>query len=110
MERDLGKIKVDYREQELLDISEFNQQYTYSTIETHHEYEPYTMTNLLSYNPIYAKLFTINKSVDNIVLQHKYHIHNLHLIVNTRTGEIVEAPIFVKFSPLLDPIKYMIGK
>jgi len=110
MERDLGKIKVDYREQELLDISEFNQQYTYSTIETHHEYEPYTMTNLQSYNPIYAKLFTINKSADNIVLQHKYHIHNLHSIVNTRTGEIVEAPIFVKFSPLLDPIKYMIGK
>ncbi len=110
MEGYLGKIKIDYREQDLLDISDFNSQYTYSMIENHHDYQPYTMTGLQSYNPIYAKLFDINKSGTNIVLQHKYHIHSLHSIFNTRTGEIVETPIFVKFSPLLDPIKYMIGK
>jgi len=110
MERHLGKVKIDYQERDLLDISDFNSQYSYSIIENHHDYQPYTMTGLQSYNPIYAKLFDINKSGSQIVLQHKYHINNLHSVVDTRTGEIVETPIFVKFSPLLDPIKYMIGK
>jgi len=110
MERDLGKIKIDYQERDLLDISDFNSQYTYSMIENHHDYQPYSMNSLQSYNPIYAKLFDINQSGPPVVLQHKYHIHSLHSVVDTRTGEIVETPIFVKFSPLLDPIKYMIGK
>lgn len=110
MERDLGKIKIDYQQRDLLDISDFNHQYTYSMLENHHDYHPYAINRLQSYNPIYAKLFDIRQSGTNIVLQHKYHIHNLHSVVNTRTSEIVETPIFVKFSPLLDPIKYMIGK
>ena len=110
MERDLGKIKIDCQERHLLDISGFNSQYTYSMIENHHDYQPYSMSCLQSYNPIYAKLFDINQSRTPIVLQHKYHIHSLHSVVDTRTGEIVKTPIFVKFSPLLDPIKYMIGK
>jgi len=110
MERDLGKIKIDYQERDLLDISDFNRQYTYTMLDNHHDYKPYDMNGLQSYNPIYAKLFDIRQSGTNIVLQHKYHIHTLHSVVHVKTGEIVEAPIFVKFSPLLDPIKYMIGK
>jgi hypothetical protein len=74
-------------------------------------YYPYRIKNLQKYNPVYS-LFLENESNENeeIGLNHKYHISNLNTIVNMNTNESIENPVFVKFSPLLDPIRYLIGK
>jgi len=74
-------------------------------------YYPYRIKNLQKYNPVYS-LFLENESNENeeIGLNHKYHISNLNTIVDMNTNESIENPVFVKFSPLLDPIRYLIGK
>jgi hypothetical protein len=47
---------------------------------------------------------------DSIALNHKYHIVDLNTVVDLESEKELNRPVFVKFSPLLDPIRYMIGK
>jgi len=77
--------------------------------------------DLQSYNPIYSCSFlSQNKNTDNnnkqsiglnhIGLNQKYEIHSLEDVVDKQLREIVEKPIFIKYSPLLDPLQYLLGK
>ena len=73
-----------------------------------------------NYIPIYKNFFNINnQNFNNINLNHKY---NLQLINSKKTENIYNCSLtfgdnqtlsrdsFFKFSPLLDPLKYMTGK
>jgi hypothetical protein len=75
--------------------------------------EPYFIDNLQLYNPIYKKLFKLSDTnYNSISLNHKYHIKNsseVYEVVANKTTDI-SRNIFIKFSPLLDPVKYMTGK
>lgn len=71
------------------------------------EYFPYEIENIQSYIPIMS-LFNENiSSDDSFVIENS--IIDLNTIVS-KNGEVQNKNIFVKFSPLLDPIQYMIGK
>jgi hypothetical protein len=73
-------------------------------------YNPFHIRNIQNYNPIYGKFFELTESnYDKITLNQKYGIRESSL-VDRETGEKVDKPIFFKFAPLLDPIRYMIGK
>jgi hypothetical protein len=75
------------------------------------EFSPFEITDIQQYNPIYSEFFELNEqNYNRISLNHKYQIQNTHSVLCTETQEILEKPVFVKFSPLLDPIRYMIGK
>ena len=39
-----------------------------------------------------------------------YQIVDLETVKNVQNNTIEKKDIFIKFSPLLDPIRYMIGK
>jgi hypothetical protein len=39
----------------------------------------------------------------------KYYIHDLKTVA-TNTNEMISNEVFIKYSPLLDPVRYMIGK
>ena len=69
-------------------------------------YHPFHMRDVQHYNPIYS-CFT---QVEDVSLKRTFKMVNTCEIMDTRTGERHESPIFTKFSPLLDPVKYMIGK
>ena len=74
------------------------------------EYNPFRIQNIQNYNPIYSRFFELNETnYQKITLNQKYGIRDKHL-VNRTTGEILERPIYFKFAPLLDPIRYMVGK
>ena len=74
-------------------------------------YNPYLIEKSQLYNPIYRKFFDMNTSnFDNIALNHPYHVQDAKHIIHHKTNEIQEKDVFVKFSPLLDPYRYMIGK
>ena len=71
--------------------------------------------------PIYKNFFNLTSSnFNNINLNHNYHIKSISekLRKNTYECEIVDMsgnsagkiPIFFKFSPLIDPVKYVEGK
>jgi hypothetical protein len=50
------------------------------------------------------------ENYNTIGLNHKYCILDLLNVIDQKTREPVEKNIHIKYSPLLDPLKYMIGK
>jgi hypothetical protein len=82
-----------------------------TTINESLSYNPYSITNLQQYNPIYSLFFDLTpNNYNSISLNHKYFIKNLKEVVEFSTKKVIKKPVFVKFSPLLDPLRYMIGK
>jgi len=74
-------------------------------------YSPFSIRDIQCYNPIYSQFFKMNETnYDSIALNHKYHIVDLNRVIDLDSDKELDRPIFVKFSPLLDPIRYMIGK
>lgn len=81
------------------------------SLEKHQIYSPFSISNIQCYNPIYSQFFKMNDTnYDSVALNHKYHIVNLNTVKDIETDIESNRSIFVKFSPLLDPIRYMIGK
>ena len=94
------------------------------------------LSNVQNYVPIYQRFFDINEhNYNSIQLNQHYFIHSIlglglgldtdtassasledtspnHLecTVSDDSGNIINMPVFVKYSPLLDPLKYMTGK
>jgi hypothetical protein len=73
------------------------------------DYEPFSIDQFQTYNPIYPVLFG-SGDYENQTLDHPETIHTLHSVIDTKTNAVFETTLFIKFSPLLDPIRYMIGK
>jgi hypothetical protein len=74
--------------------------------------------DLQNYIPLFTKFFNISETnYNSINLNTHYRLQNLINNENILTGFLVDDKekvhkknVFCKFSPLLDPIKYMIGK
>jgi hypothetical protein len=75
------------------------------------KYIPFKIENIQNYNPLYSQFMDTNSStLESISLNHKYHAVDLGNVMNLENNEKIEKPVFVKFSPLLDPTRYLIGK
>lgn len=104
-------MQTQYRKTDLVDLDKLSNSYIITEHDTLNEYHPFRITNIQHYNPIYSRFFALNESnVSRTTLKHKYAIDDLNTVVCTETGECLSRPVFIKFSPLLDPVKYMIGK
>jgi hypothetical protein len=69
-----------------------------------------SISEIQNYNPIYSRFFEMDETNYNrIALNHKYQIYDLKSVVDDKDA-IVEKDIFIKFSPLLDPLNYLRGK
>jgi hypothetical protein len=70
------------------------------------------IAKMQSYIPIYKRFFDMDDSNYNkICLNNKYQICDLNTVYDcTNNNAVVEKPIFVKFSPLLDPLNFLRGK
>ena len=75
--------------------------------------------SLQNYVPIYNNFFSLNEqNYNNINLNHKYSINSLvkkynHTSYNVKLineNNTINRDAFFKFSPLMDPIKYLSGK
>ena len=79
--------------------------------QTPNDYNPYRVRDLQLYNPIYRKFFEMNDTNYNtIALNHPYHVQDLKHVATHNKTQLLERDVFVKFSPLLDPYRYMVGK
>jgi len=102
--------------------------------------EPALLYDIQNYIPIYSRFFDLNENnYNNIQLNQRYYLQNIishpmqitgdednscndekaytnrsinHLetIISDDNGNTNNVPIFVKYSPLLDPIRYLSGK
>ena len=77
------------------------------------------ISKIQNFIPIYNMFFSLNrKNYNDINLNHKYHLCSINDKKNENkfVGKIenkngkMKKNLFLKYSPLLDPIKYMIGK
>ena len=81
------------------------------------------LRNLQNYIPMYHRFFLLSESNHNSIgLNHRYTAESVtasdtskHVVIATLKSESEDAavskmPAFIKYSPLLDPIKYMSGK
>ena len=77
------------------------------------------ITNVQNYIPLYKQFFSLKESnYKNLNLNHRFHIIKVEP-TNKRnkynctivSGDKTENKLcFFKFSPLLDPVKFMVGK
>ena len=76
---------------------------------------------LQNYIPLYSKFFLLNETnCDTINLNNVNYLHEIRnmktenigngIIKNINKKDNCEKKVFLKYSPLLDPIKYLIGK
>ena len=102
---------INYNKTKLINIEILENNWNEDNIEKHQLYCPFQIKELQQYNPIYSLFFELNHTnYNSISLNHKYYIQDLKTIVDLKTGNIINKNVFVKFSPILDPIRYMIGK
>jgi hypothetical protein len=104
-------MQTQYRKSDIVDLDNLQNTYENTEHDILNNYMPFHISGLQHYNPIYSCFFELNDSnVGRTTLKHKYAIHDLQTVMDTETGELIPKSVFIKFSPLLDPIKYMIGK
>jgi len=105
-----NKFSIGYYKSHPIDIVSLENNYIPSTDDVQIGYNPFCIDKLQKYNPIYDKLFTLsNKNYNMIQLNHYKHFVNPHLVIDMSDIEH-ETDIFFKYSPLLDPLRYMVGK
>lgn len=78
------------------------------------------LSNTQNYVPLYKNFFSLNDSnYNSINLNHKYYLHDvkkcdtnniIHATLCDNSDNLIEKTIFCKFSPLLDPLRYLTGK
>jgi hypothetical protein len=94
-----------------MNLKHLEENYESSLEDSHNEYNPFRITKIQNYNPIYNDFFELNdNNYHKIAFNHKYHISTLNEVYNYEDKTTLQKPIFIKFGPLLDPIRYMIGK
>mgnify|MGYP001238674799 CR=1 FL=1 len=78
------------------------------------------LENIQNYIPLYNVFFDLNESnYNNINLNNKYRLIDVNeknsyskfnCIISDNSDNVCNKEVFFKYSPLVDPIKYMIGK
>jgi len=103
--------KLNYFKTRPLNLETLEKEAELTPDDINNNYNPFKIKNLQHYNPVYNKYFSLNENTYNkIALNHKYHFSTLSTIFDQETKEICNKPVFIKYSPLLDPVRYMIGK
>jgi hypothetical protein len=95
------------------DISQLEKDYELSEDDKHYEYNPFSLTQLQPYIPIYSSILDISsETYGNVALNNPLEFCRLNSVIqkNDPSFPKLERSVFIKFSPLLDPIKYMTGK
>jgi hypothetical protein len=82
-----------------------------NTCDVDEDYMPFNITNMQSYNPVYNTWFSLNEDNYNTVsLNNKHNMVTMDTVIDLTTNETINRDVFIKYSPLLDPIRYMGGK
>lgn len=75
------------------------------------EFPQHILENIQEYIPIYRRFLDTDTRVStHICLNHRYHVVDGEQIYDMKNKQTRNQDFFVKYSPLLDPLRYMIGK
>ena len=106
-----SKFNIYYSKNNTIDHNFNKLNYILNEEDIDNNYNPFDIEKEQLYNPIYNLFFSLtDTNYNNISLNHKYHIINLNTVKNIDTRKNTNKEIFFKYSPLIDPTKYLIGK
>lgn len=106
----LSKFKINYESLDELKLDKLKSQYEPCSDDSESLYNPFNISNIQNYIPTYDIFFNMKPSNYNEVsLIQKYYFMDLFHVSDNKKN-IYEKNVFIKYSPLLDPIKYMVGK
>lgn len=105
------KFDIGYIQTTSLNLKHLEEQYVATLDDFANEYNPFCLNSFQRAQPIYDLFFDESKvDLDTIQLNTKYQMVDLNTIVSVDTQVEEKKPVFIKYSPLLDPVRYMIGK
>lgn len=105
------KFIFHYSKTQVLDLPYLEENFFPSVEDIEHDYNAFKIKNIQNYNPIYNDFFALKeKNYDTITLNQKYHFVNMDTVIDIEKKEKHQKSTFIKYSPLIDPVRYMIGK
>ena len=106
-------VKIQYCKQKLSQLIEsFFSQDLGKEIKNNIEYRPFALEKIQNYNPIYRLFFEMNQqNYNSFTLNQKYRCAGVDLICEQSSdiNNTINKPIFIKYAPLLDPLRYLVG-
>jgi len=100
----MSKFKLNYYKPSKISLEVLAQQNMAS-------YQPFDISSFQLYHPIYKLFFELNEyNYNKVALNHRFHIMDLNTVWDNKESINTTKDIFLKFSPLLDPVKYLIGR
>jgi hypothetical protein len=105
------KFDIGYISRPSLNLKHLEEQFSPTIEDLLHDYNPFCLNSIQNDQPIH-RLFLDNDTVnfDTIQLNSKYQMVDMNTVVSIDSPEELKKPVFIKYSPLLDPVRYMIGK
>ena len=98
----------------LIDTDSLAKQFVSDLNDIEHDYNAFHIEKIQTFHPFFSKLFqNLDTTIDinNISLKNRYQFTGMDIVLDTETNTtILNKRVFIKFAPLLDPIRYMIGK
>jgi hypothetical protein len=105
------RFSINYYKPKPIQLKYLEESYIPTDEENEYNYNPFRIQKIQNYQPIYSHYFEMTENnYNNVSFYHRYFFHSLNSIVDVSTNEIIEKPVFIKYSPLLDPLRYMNGK
>jgi hypothetical protein len=108
-----NKLQINYRKLRPLDIDSLAKQYLQTEDDIAIQYNPFYVHEIQSYSPLYNDFFLLNNTNCNrIGLKHRYYLEGSAIKLDEPENDhsCDSLQYYVKCSPLLDPIHYLVGK
>jgi len=108
----MNPFKLNYQKVRIPNLETMAQQWSEQedNDQTSYDYNPFRITGLQSYNPLYNLFFNMDSTnCQKITLNHKNIVTSLETVMEGAKAQ-ESAKIFVKSSPLLDPLHFLRGK
>ena len=101
---------ISYRKVPSIDTVSLKNSFNGSSEDIVNNYNPFNVKNVQNYQPIHSIFFNMNQgNYDSFQLNHANHFKNFDNVIGP-SGDIINRKSFIKYSPLTDPVRYLIGK
>jgi hypothetical protein len=106
------KFKLHYMKHNVISMTDLEKSgITITPDDIDAEYVPFHIDSVQNYNPIYNIWFSLNATNYNrMTLNSVYQIVDMNTVLDSQTKNNISQQVFIKYSPLLDPVRYMVGK
>lgn len=107
----MSSIEMHYRKIRPLDIDSLAKRYDATEEDIEHGYNPFHVTHIQAFNPLYTEFFVLNDAnYDRVGLNHPFYMDGAKIQFDKQDQDLNNEKYHVKSSPLLDPIHYLVGK